>query len=118
MIERNAEQVCSFAQSFVRTQSSGLGVISPGGVIVGTDQAPAFIRISGLNTSREWTMAKVSDPGGHDIDADEPMFRIQATDQELLPIQASEQGCGGSRPRPPMYAPIQPPEWHGLPARA
>ena len=25
-------------------------------------QAPAFIRMSGLNTSRGWTMAKVSDP--------------------------------------------------------
>ena len=89
----------------------------PGGMIVGTDPGAGIHQDQRLEDFTRMDDGQGERPGGHDIDADEPMFRIQATDQELFPIQASKQGSEEQRRLPPKSGSVPPPEWHGPRAR-
>jgi hypothetical protein len=92
MIEQgNAEQFSRLAQPFGQDAIFGARRDVTRGVIVGTNPGAGIHQDQRFEDFAWMDNGQIERASGDDIDADETMFRIQATDQELFPVQTGKQ---------------------------
>jgi hypothetical protein len=115
--QRNAKQISRLAEPFGQDAIFWAGCDITRGMVVSAEPSTGIHEDQRLEDFAGMHNGQGQRSSGDHIDPDEPMLRIQATDEELLPVQTRQTKAGGSPQRLPTYAPIPQPEWHGPRAR-